>query len=285
MTMVWPMVKDSKRCGEERRTKRIAAIRVQTSRSSKIHNAATETRTSGASAGACLGKSEGIGLKLARGFRCAGLHPVATHAVHALRRQAEMANHGNLGIRESADELDARAFDLDGFGSGLLDEADGVSESLGDRAVIAAEGHVGHDERAADGAADGACVVEHLVNGDGKRIFVAEDDLGERIADKDEIDACLIDKARGGVVVGGERGDGLALTLHFTERGHGHFGEGIAGLREARVRGKIGEAHVFSSAAPKTQDATRTKKVYAGRARCGFGYWDARYRLLKCYKG
>ena len=225
-------------------------------------------------AGAGLGKSEGIGLKLARSFSGAGLHAIATHAVHALRRQAEMADHGNFGIRESADELDARAFDLDGFGAGLLDEADGVGESLGDRAVIAAEGHVGHDERAADGAADGACVVEHLVNGDGKRIFVAEDDLGERIADKDEIDACLIDKARGGVVVGGERGDGLALTLHFTERGHGDFWEGIAGLREARVRGKIGEAHVFSSAAPKTQDATRTKKVYAGRARCGFGYWD-----------
>ncbi len=223
---------------------------------------------------ACFGKRKGIGPKLARGFSSAGLHTIAAHAIHALRGEAEMADHGNFCIRESADEFDARAFDLDSFGSRLLDEPDGVGESLGDRAVIATEGHVSHDQRAMHGAAHGACVVQHLVNGDGKRIFVAEDDLGERIADKDEIDACLIDKARGGVIVGSERGDGLALTLHFTERGHGDFGEGIAGLREARAGREFGETHVFSSAAPNTQDATRTKKVYAGRARCEFGYRD-----------
>ncbi len=148
-----------------------------------------------------------------------------------------MADDGNLGFDERADELDARAFDLDGFGAGLLDEADGVGDGLGDRAVIAAEGHVGHDERAAHGAAHGARVVQHLVDGDGQRVFVAEDDHGERVADEDEIDAGLVDKARGGVVVGGERGDGLALALHLAERGHGDFGEGNAGRREdARPR-------------------------------------------------
>ena len=129
-------------------------------------------------AGAGLGKRESIGLKLAHGFSGAGLHAIAAHAVHALRREAEMADDGNFGIGEGADELDARAFDLDGFGAGLLDEADGVGDALGDRAVIAAEGHVGHDERAAHGAAHGARVVEHLVDGDGERVFVAEDDHG-----------------------------------------------------------------------------------------------------------
>ena len=50
--------------------------------------------------------------------------------------------------------------------------------------------------------------------------------MAERVADQDEVDAGLVDKARGGVVVGGERGDGLALALHFAERGHGDFWEG-----------------------------------------------------------
>ncbi len=84
-----------------------------------------------------------------------------------------MADDRNLGVGERADQLDARALDLDGFGAGFLDEADGVGDAFGDRAVIAAEGHVGHNEGAAHGAAHGAGVVEHLVHGDGERVFVA----------------------------------------------------------------------------------------------------------------
>ncbi len=198
-------------------------------------------KNDGARAG--LGERKSVGLKLARSFSGAGLHAIAAHAVHALRREAEMADDGDLRVGERANQLDARALDLDGFGAGFLDEADGVGDALGDRAVIAAEGHVGHDERAAHGAAHGARVVQHLVDGDGKRVFMAENDHGERVADENEIDAGLVDKPRGGVVVGGERGDGLALALHFAERGHGDFWEGTPGCARMRARGKIGEAH------------------------------------------
>ena len=220
-------------------------------------------------AGAGLGKREGIGLKLARCFRWCGPAP-DSHPCGA--RFAASGRDGRR--REFRHRVRARTSSTRGpsiltaSAPASLTKRMALATSLGDRAVIAAEGHVGHDERAANGAADGARVVEHLVDGDGKGVFMAEDDLAERIADQDEIDACLVDKARGGVVVGGERRDGLALALHFAERGHGDFWEGNAGLREARARGKLGETHVFSSAAPKTQDATRTNKVYAGwRAR------------------
>ena len=81
--------------------------------------------------------------------------------------------------------------------------------------MIAAEGHVGDDERAADGAANGAGVVQHLVHGDGEGVFVAEDDHGERVADQDEVDAGFIHQARGCVVVRGERGDGLRTVASF----------------------------------------------------------------------
>ena len=90
-------------------------------------------------------------------------------------------------------------------------------------AVIAAKGHVGHDQGATNCTANGACVVQHLVHGDGERVFVAQDDHGERVADEHEIDSGFIDEARGGIVVRGERGDGLALALHFSQCRHGDF--------------------------------------------------------------
>jgi len=92
--------------------------------------------------------------------------------------------------------------------------------------VVAAEGHVGHYERATNGAANGSRVVKHLVDGDGERVVMAHHDHCQRVADKDQVDTGLVDKARGGVVVGGERSDGLALMLHLGQSGHGHFGEG-----------------------------------------------------------
>ena len=146
-----------------------------------------------------------------------------------------MADDGNLACDQRADQFDARAFDLDGFSAGFFDKADGVGDALGDRAVIAAEGHVGHHQRATHGAAHGARVVQHLVHGDGERVFVAEDHHGQRVADKDEIDAGLVDQPRGGVVVGGERGDGLALALHLAECGHGDFWKGNARCARGRA--------------------------------------------------
>ena len=167
-----------------------------------------------APAPACA-SARGVGLKLEHGVGGAGLHAIAAHAMHTLRREAEMADDGNLGVDEGADQFDARALDLDGFRAGLLDEANGVGNGIGDGAVIAAEGHVGDDERAAHGAAHSAGMVEHLVDGDGERVFVAENDHGERVANEDEVDAGLIGETRGGIVVGGERGDGLAPGASF----------------------------------------------------------------------
>ena len=80
------------------------------------------------SAGAGMGEGEGVCPELLDGFGGAGLDAVAAHAVEALRGEAEMADDGNLGVGEGADEFDARAFDLDGFGAGFFDEANGVGE-------------------------------------------------------------------------------------------------------------------------------------------------------------
>jgi len=71
---------------------------------------------------------------------------------------------------------------------------------------------------------------------------MAENDHGERVADQKQVDAGFVHKAGTGVVVGGERGDGLALALHFTEAGMVTLsGRGEAG--ETLSAGEAGDAH------------------------------------------
>jgi len=42
--------------------------------------------------------------------------------MNALRGEAEVGHHGDFGCGEGADQFNARAFDLDGFGAGFLHE-------------------------------------------------------------------------------------------------------------------------------------------------------------------
>ena len=196
-------------------------------------------------AGSGISEGLGVGLELEDGFSGAGLDAVSAHAVKALRGEAEMGDDGDFGLGEGADEIDARAFDFDGFGAGFFDEANGVGEAIGYCAVIAAEGHVGDEQGAADGAADGAGVMEHLVDGDGEGVFKAHHHHGQRIAHQHHVDARLVDKARGCIVIGGERGDGLALALHLGQRGHGDFYDG--GVRRCGITaaGEVRQAHSY----------------------------------------
>jgi hypothetical protein len=125
--------------------------------------------------------------------------------VDALWGKAKVTNDGNLSGGECTNEFDARAFNLDGFGASFLYEADGIGKTFRDGAVVAAEWHVCYYKCAADGATHGACVVQHLVYGDGKGVFVAEHDHSEGVADEDEVDAGFVYKSGCRVIVCGER--------------------------------------------------------------------------------
>src|SRR6185369_11830188 len=101
----------------------------------------------------------GVCFELRNGFRSAGLDTVPAHAVDALRGKAKVTNDGNLRGGESTNEVDARAFDLDGFGASLFYEADGIGKALDDGAVVAAKWHVCYYKSSADGATHSARVV------------------------------------------------------------------------------------------------------------------------------
>jgi hypothetical protein len=204
---------------------------------------------------ACPGFGEGVsvGLELVDGLGRAGLDAIAAHAVEALRSEAEVADDGNLCLDEGADKVDARPFDLDGFGSRLFDEASGVGKA-GGNCGVAAEGHIRDDQSATNGAAHGAGVVKHFIDGDGESVFVSQDHHGQRIADQDEGDASFVGEARRGVIVGGECGDRFGLALHLRERGHGDFCDGEAGGGRICACGEVGDAHV----------CLQCRSVYAG---------------------
>jgi hypothetical protein len=112
--------------------------------------------------------------------------------VYALRRQAKVANDGDFGLNEGANEFDTRAFDFDGLCAGFFYKARGVGNAFSDGAVVAAKRHVDYDEGTTDCAVNGAGVVKHFVHGNGERVFVAEDDHGEGVSDEQEIDAGLV---------------------------------------------------------------------------------------------
>jgi len=122
---------------------------------------------------------------------------------------------GNLGLGERGDERGAvaAAFDFDGFRASLLDEARGVGDGLLRGCVVGAEGHVRDEQSALHGAADGMGVVQHLVHGDGQGAVIAEDGHAERVADEEQVNAGLVDEGARGIVIRGERGDGLAGLL------------------------------------------------------------------------
>ena len=66
-------------------------------------------------------------------FGRARLHAVAAHAVHALWRKPEVADHGNFGCSNGPHDFDARPLDLHGLGAGFLHESHGVRDALGHR--------------------------------------------------------------------------------------------------------------------------------------------------------
>jgi hypothetical protein len=66
-------------------------------------------------------------------------------------------------------------------------------------------------------------VVDHLVHRHRERVGIAQRDHPERIADQDRVDPGRVQRARDGVVVGGEHCDRLALLLLAPEIADGDF--------------------------------------------------------------
>jgi len=88
--------------------------------------------------------------------------------------------------------------------------------------LVAAEREIPDEERPWRAPGHGAAVLEHEVERDGERGVVAVDDHGGGVPDEADVDARGVDVDRGGVVVGGDDGDGLPSAVLAAEGGHRH---------------------------------------------------------------
>src|SRR6266481_6200998 len=60
-------------------------------------------------------------------------------------------------------------------------------------------------------------MMQHFIQSYLGRVFVAEHNHPQRIADQDNVEAAFIEQTRGWIIVGSQRGDALAAPLHFTK--------------------------------------------------------------------
>ena len=135
--------------------------------------------------------------------------------MHRLRRQPQMAHHGNADLHQPRSGLDdsASALELDGRRAALLDQPSRIAKRLGHAHLVGHERHVGHDQRALGATSDRARVVNHGVERDRDGGRLAHDDHAHRIAHQQRIDAGAVEQPRHRGVVGGKHGDSLTALL------------------------------------------------------------------------
>ena len=97
-----------------------------------------------------------------------------------------MAHDRNFRFDQASDQLEAAfpALNFYGFGAAFLDQADGVADGFFDGHMETAVGHIGDQQSAMGAAANGAGVMQDLLEGDGKSAVVAEDHHADRIANE-----------------------------------------------------------------------------------------------------
>src|SRR6266545_4358477 len=145
------------------------------------------------------------------------LDPVPAHCVHRLRSQANVAHDRNPSLDESTSQFQHGSLELDRMGPTLLEEPAGVTDALLQGRLIREERHVAHDQGVLGPAGHRAGVVEHLLHGDGQRVLVAKDVVGQRVTHQQGWHPCFIENPGGGVVVGGEHDESLAAFLEGPE--------------------------------------------------------------------
>ena len=161
---------------------------------------------------------------LARAGGRTALGAVAAEHRRGLRREADVAHHGDPGADDRARPVGGRAaaLELDAVAAGLLDEAVRGLDRLRVRGLIGAEREIADEQRRLQAAADGAREHQHLLDADRHRVRVAEHVVGGRVAHEDDVDARLLGDERARVVVGGDHHDRLAQGPHLRELGEGH---------------------------------------------------------------
>src|SRR5579872_1962592 len=113
------------------------------------------------------------------------LNLVSAHHIYRLRSETNVAGDRDLRIDYAAYQIGAflSTFHLHRFGAPLFHEARGIAQCLVRCYVKRSERHVGYEKRMLHPTPDGFGVMQHFVNRDRERVFVAQHRLGKRVAD------------------------------------------------------------------------------------------------------
>lgn len=166
-------------------------------------------------------KGEGFFADGFSGLRGAGLNFVAAELEDGLRFKADVSEDGDVSADDfvhGGDDIHA-AFDFNAIGAGFFDEAAGVTDSIFRGNFVGKEGHVSDNREGAGAADDHAGVIDHFIEGDGQGGAVAGDDVGEGIADEEEIEGALSEPGSREPVVGSEGDDFIGAVFAAGERG------------------------------------------------------------------
>ena len=96
---------------------------------------------------------------------CLALHTESAQGHGCLRREANVSDDGHTDLCDALNGCGhlAAALELDGLRAPLGNEADGVGEGLLGRDLVAAKGHVAHQEWVLGSASDGTAMVQHFL--------------------------------------------------------------------------------------------------------------------------
>ena len=114
----------------------------------------------------------------------------------------------------AADSI-APAFELDRIHAALLQKAARVSQGVGNGCLIRHKRHIAHQMCPRNAARHGAAVVQHFLHRYGKRVFVAQHDHAERVADQDAVYSGAIQGNGRRIIVGGQESNRLPMQLFW----------------------------------------------------------------------
>ncbi len=137
----------------------------------------------------------------------------------------------------------------------LLHDADRAFQGELAVALVGPEGHVHYYQRALDSSYHSGCVIDHLVEGNGKRRLVAMHDVGGTISHQHGVYARLVENAREREVIAGEHCDLLATRLHLGQARRGHAA--LTSLFITRTRDLCGHG--------TSNRATRARRIHGSR--------------------
>ncbi len=191
-------------------------------------------------------KGAGILSRLRVGHQPIGvaLHLVATHLVHGLRAQPDMAHDRDTGTDQRRDRLGLghRAFQLDGLAARFLDDPRGVLDRGRGRDLEGGKRHVDYHQRPLHGPAHHFGMVDDLVQGDVQRVVVALHHHRQAVPHQDRIHSRLVQQARHRVIVGSQHADLPLLGLQGGEAGDGHTRLRVGHMAVSGWRGLCGNS-------------------------------------------